>query len=102
MALYWMRRAEFDAFEYAGDIEALRAWAATKDTTQSETLVSRIEPNGANGFTFYLTWIWDENSEFEGQSGVIGDFVVDENNGQLNVRQPELFHKTFEPVIEGA
>lgn len=102
MALYWMRRPEYDAFEYAGDIEALRAWAATKDTTQSEAVISRIEQVGTDGFQFYLSWMWDENSEFQGQAGVVGDFIVDENNGQLNVRQPPLFHATYEPVIEEA
>lgn len=97
-ALYYQRRPVYDALEYSGDIEELRAWAATKDTTMSETLVSRIEQIGTDGFQFYLHWIWDENSEFQGQSGTIGDFIVDENNGQLNVRQPPLFHKTFEPI----
>lgn len=102
MAVYWMRRPEYDAFEYAGDIEALRTWAATKDISMSETEISRIEPVGTDGFQFYLSWLWDTNSEFMGQSGVIGDFVVDENNGQLNVRQPALFHATYEPVVEDA
>lgn len=102
MPSYWLRRPIYDAFEYTGDIDALRAWAATKDTTMSETVISRIEPVGDNGFVFYLSWIWDTESEFQGQSGTVGDSIVDENNGQLNVRSPEYMEATFEPVTEGA
>lgn len=102
MPSYWLRRPVYDAFEYAGDIQALRDWAATKDTTMSETVVSRIEPVGASGFQFYLSWIWDENSEFQGQSGETGDSIVDENNGQLNVRSPAYMATVFEPVVEEA
>lgn len=100
MPLYWQKRPVYDAFEYAGDIQALRDWAATKDTSMTEATISRIEPVGTDGFQFYWSWNWDPNSEWTGQSGVIGDSIVDENNGQLNVRTPEYMAEVFEPVTD--
>lgn len=98
MALYWLRRPEFSAIEFTGDIQALRDWAFSRDTTPSETIIKRVEPYGEDGFLFFIAWNWTPDQEFQGQSGELGDFVVDEW-GQLNVRTPEAFHDSYEPVM---
>lgn len=99
MARYWLRRTEFEGFEFTGDIPALLAWSLEQDISGTETIVKRIEPYGENGFQYLMAWDWTPNQEWVGQNGQLGDFVVSEY-GALNVRPAADFAENYEPVPE--
>lgn len=97
MARYWLRRPEFEVFEFTGDIQALLDWSLAQNISGTESIVKRIVPYGENGFQYLMAWDWTPDQEWIGQNGQLGDFVVNEY-GQLNVRTPDVFAANYEPV----
>lgn len=98
MARYWLRRPEFEGFEFTGDIPALLEWSLAQDISGTETIVKRIVPYGENGFQYLMAWDWTPDQEWVGQNGQLGDFVVSEY-GALNVRPAADFFANYEPVV---
>lgn len=99
--LFWMRRPIFEAMQYNGpdDLEDLRAWVATKNTTATETIVKDVLPYG-EGFQFMTAWVWDPDHPFVGQTGNPTDWVIF-YYGSLVVVNDSQFNYDYEPVPDG-
>ena len=70
MALYWLRRPEFEVFEFTGDIQALLDWSLAQDISGTETIVKRIVPHGENGFQYFMAWDWTPDLTRNGRASL--------------------------------